>query len=228
VCADFSSPESTLSAAQEAKERLRFCGSGGRMLLINNAGVGEYSEFDDEDEGRIKDIMSINVMAPVMLTKILCADLILRRGAILNVASMAAFQPTPFMCTYGASKSFILNWSISLDAELAAKGCIVRALCPGPCATDFFSSAGYDPSILPDNVTVSNEDVVKCGLHLLTKSKPYGIAGAKNRILNIMSRMMPLGLSGRLAHMAMRHVLNKKGKAGHRKGKYAKSIYTRA
>jgi short-subunit dehydrogenase len=63
-----------------------------------------------------------------------------RGGAIINVASTAAFQPTPYMATYGATKAFVLHWSLALNEELRGTGVRALAVCPGPTATEFFEA----------------------------------------------------------------------------------------
>lgn len=200
---DFSQKNCIIDGIGELKAYLKENGGSGKLLLINNSGIGEYTEFCAADIKRICRIIEVNALAPIMMTKALCDDLICGHGAILNVCSTAAFQPTPFMATYGASKGFLLNWSISISAEMKMRECTVSALCPGPTATNFFDSAGFDHAILPDAVSVSVRNVAEYGLKLIMNKKVYGIPGFRNKILICLSRLVPLKLSGKLALRAM-------------------------
>ena len=87
-------------------------------------------------------MIDLNVRAVVQLTGRLLPLLKARGGAIVNVASTAAFQPTPWMATYGATKAFVLNWSLALNQDLRGTGVRVLVVCPGTTETEFFKRAG--------------------------------------------------------------------------------------
>ncbi|MFP6899645.1 MAG: SDR family NAD(P)-dependent oxidoreductase [Opitutales bacterium] len=87
-------------------------------------------------------VIDLNVRGAVHLTALLLPFLKNRGGAIVNICSLAAFQPTPFVSVYGASKAFLLHWSLSLREELRWTEVAVLAACPGPIRTNFFRAAG--------------------------------------------------------------------------------------
>jgi short-subunit dehydrogenase len=101
-------------------------------LLINNAGFGMVGDFDKLDPERTQQMVALNVAAVVGVTQAILPGMLAQgRGAILNIASMAAFQPTPFMSVYGASKAFVLSFSEGLWGEYRKRGIRVLAICPG-------------------------------------------------------------------------------------------------
>ena len=102
----------------------------GRMLLINNSGFGAYGEFPAPGVDHTLKMIDVNVRAPVELTGRLWDELKARGGMIATVASLAGFQPTPLMTTYAATKSFMLDWSVALDAEAKRHGIRCVAICP--------------------------------------------------------------------------------------------------
>ena len=111
--------------------------------LINNAGFGTHGDFAALDGRRERDEVIVNAYAPVALTRLLLPAMIARKhGAIVNVASTAAFQPVPYMATYGATKAFVLSFGEALAEEVRAHGVRVVVLCPGQTDTAFF--AGID------------------------------------------------------------------------------------
>ncbi|MGC4000513.1 MAG: SDR family NAD(P)-dependent oxidoreductase [Anaeromyxobacter sp.] len=116
---------------------------GGAAWLVNNAGFGVYGRFEGSDPERVAAMLRTNCEALVLLTHAFLPAL---RGApdafVLNVASAAAFQPTPYMTAYGATKAFVLSFTEGLAEELRGAGVGVGAFCPGPVATEFGRVAG--------------------------------------------------------------------------------------
>ncbi|MEK6643561.1 MAG: SDR family oxidoreductase [Planctomycetota bacterium] len=113
-------------------------------VLVNNAGVGEYGEFASQDVAAVERMMLLNMTAVIRLTHAVLPEMVARReGRVLNIASTASYQPTPYMAVYGATKSFVRNWSLSLWRELKASGVNVTCVCPGPVRTEFFDRGGY-------------------------------------------------------------------------------------
>src|SRR5690606_13745068 len=101
-------------------------------LLINNAGFAQHGPYETLDPDRQHDQLQVLVVALADLAQGLVPQLVRRgRGGIINVASTAAFQPTPYLTVYAAAKAFVLSFSQALHAELRGKGVTVTALCPG-------------------------------------------------------------------------------------------------
>lgn len=101
-------------------------------LLVNNAGFGHYGAFEAQEPQRLADMLQVNVVALTELTRRFVPGLVEGQGAILNVASTAGLQPTPYMSAYGATKAYILQFSEALWAEYRGRGLHVVAVCPGP------------------------------------------------------------------------------------------------
>src|SRR5918911_1610120 len=111
-------------------------------LLINNAGFGSTGDFLSLPLERYLEMIDLNIKALVDLTYRYLGPMRERkRGAIINVASTAAFQPVPFMATYAATKAFVLSFSEALWEENRERGVKVLALCPGVTDTNFFEAA---------------------------------------------------------------------------------------
>ncbi len=118
--------------------------------LVNNAGFGSYGRFSALDEDRVHSEVQLNVLALTALTRALWPALLKQArsapttGALINIASTAAFQPVPFMSVYAATKAYVLSFTEGLWYEAKGSGLKVLALCPGPTATEFKQVAGND------------------------------------------------------------------------------------
>lgn len=154
----------------------------GKVLLINNSGFGGYGYFPAPSATHQTGMIDLNVRAVVDLTAGLLPVLKQRGGAIINVASTAAFQPTAYMAVYGATKAFVLHWSLALDQEVRREGVPVLALCPGPTATEFFRRAGLQPGSVADTLSMDSETVVRAALTALAKGRSVVVTGWKNKL----------------------------------------------
>jgi short-subunit dehydrogenase len=113
-------------------------------VLVNNAGFSTTGPAYRADRARETAMVRTDVEAVVDLCTLFLPGMVQRgRGAVLNVASTAAFQPIPGQAAYAASKAFVLSYSHAVRAELAGTGVTVTALCPGPVATEFVEAAGF-------------------------------------------------------------------------------------
>lgn len=172
-------------------------------ILINNAGFGTYGPFDSLDAERELQEIMLNVAAVVDLTHRFLPGMLARRsGSIINVASTAAFQPTPYMAVYGASKAFVLSFSEALWAEYRSKGIRVLALCPGPTSTDFFNVVGTEDAGLGSIETP--EKVVQVALRALERGRPSVISGRQNALRATSVRFAPRGMVARMAERMLR------------------------
>lgn len=123
-------------------------------VLINNAGIGDFSAFASSDAQKLQKVIAVNINAVVSLTHHLLPGMLERKqGKILNLASLAAFSPGPYIAVYAAAKSFILNFSHALAAELKDKGILVSVLCPGDIKTGFQENAGLHGFEVPGKIT---------------------------------------------------------------------------
>jgi len=114
-------------------------------ILVNDAGAGEHGLFAETDLQRELGIIQLNIASLVVLTKLYLRDMLTRNeGKILNLASIASYQPTPRLAVYAATKAFVLSFSDALSYELENTGVTITALIPPPTDTAFFESAGAE------------------------------------------------------------------------------------
>lgn len=176
--------------------------------LINNAGFGSLGEFVTLDVTRELSMIDLNIKTLVALTYLYAAPMKARgRGAIINVASTAAFQPVPFMATYAATKAFVLSFSEALWEELRPHGVKVMALCPGVTETNFFDAA--DIKRPPMRLTQTPEEVVDVALRGLARGKSHVISGWTNYLTTQSERLLPRSVIARIAGGVLRNNIAK-------------------
>ena len=168
--------------------------------LINNAGFGLAGRFDELSLARQLEMIDLNVRALTNLTYVVINDMVLKGGgAILNVASTAAFQPGPGMAVYFATKAYVLSFSEALHEEWKSRGIRVTALCPGPTATEFGSVAGFGKDGAFAKYSVDAPSVVTAGLAALDKGQAIAIPGLLNKFSAQGHRLLPRGMLRRIA-----------------------------
>jgi uncharacterized protein len=160
-------------------------------LLINNAGFGAVGDFAFQPLAKQLEMIQVNVSALVALTHLYLPGMFARRnGYILNVASTASFQGVPYLTTYAATKSFILNFSEGLWAEAKPYGVTVTALCPGSTESNFHATAGAERRARP-HPKQSAEAVVEIGLQALAQGHSHVVSGWNNKLMVWMERFVP-------------------------------------
>ncbi|HET9823741.1 MAG TPA: SDR family oxidoreductase [Chitinophagaceae bacterium] len=161
--------------------------------LVNDAGQGEYGFFTQTDLDREIDIIQLNIISVVSLTKYFLKDMVAENdGKILNVASFVADYPSPLLAVYAASKAFVLSFTEALVNELKDTNITVTALQPGVTDTDFFYKAGEDKTMHYQEMDLSHPAKVAAdGYRALMKGKDKVVSGTKNRIQSLMSNLMP-------------------------------------
>lgn len=167
-------------------------------LLINNAGFGDYGAFSDRSLSKMMEMVQLNIAAVVQLTGLFLPLMQKRKdGAIINVSSIAAFQPIPYMSVYAASKAFILSFSEALWAENKGLGVRVLVVCPGPTESEFYARADFPDSAAALNKTTmaSAQKVVQESLNALNKNHSTAVVGGfTNQIIVNLPRLMPRDL----------------------------------
>jgi short-subunit dehydrogenase len=180
-------------------------------VLVNNAGFGTHGQALEVDVGRTLEMIDLNVRALTELSVVFGGKMAARgSGAIVNVASTAAFQPDPWFAAYGATKAYVLSFSLSLGHELGPRGVTVTCHCPGPTKTEFFEAGGVNVN-LNDGLVMSAKECVAIGLRGMERGKRLAIAGWMNAIAAWFSRVSPLWIvvpvSGWLMRPAARKAL---------------------
>jgi short-subunit dehydrogenase len=167
-------------------------------ILVNNAGYGDNGRVYRADRERLLAMVRLNCEALLDLQARYSPAMAERgRGAILNVASTAAFQPIPGTATYAATKAFVLSLSEATHSELKGKGVAVTALCPGPVKTEFAEVAGVGGAEeqVPDLFWSSPEEVAKAAIDGLASGKRVVIPGLLNRAGAIGGQHTPRALA---------------------------------
>ncbi len=163
-------------------------------LLINNAGLGQVGRVVDNSVAREREMVEVNVVAPVVLTRALLPGMIDRardegrRAGVIVVASILGFIPTPMMATYAASKAFDLFYAEALAAELSGQPVDILALCPGGTRTRFSERAGmksFSPGLSDSPARVAREALTTLG------RRPVHVVGGRNRVVTSLPRLMP-------------------------------------
>ncbi|MDX5373467.1 MAG: SDR family oxidoreductase [Pseudomonadaceae bacterium] len=182
-------------------------------LLVNNAGIGSAGLFVQQDWSREQELIELNVLALARLCHALGADMKRRgRGQILNVASLAAFQPGPLMSNYFASKAYVLHFSEALRSELAPFGVKVSVLCPGPVATAFFRRARlYSGGLERHGQLASPERIALLAMRGLQRNRAIIIPGWRHLLLPQLLRLTPRALVRRVAMRMVRPLLPRTG-----------------
>ncbi|AFY49586.1 short-chain dehydrogenase of unknown substrate specificity [Nostoc sp. PCC 7524] len=163
-------------------------------LLINNAGFGDYGDFAKSDRERQVKMVQLNVLALVDLTHRFLPLMRQRgSGSIINVASITAFQPIPYLSVYAASKAFIVSFSEALWAENRQYGVRVLVTCPGPTETDFFTEANFPPALAETtNKVMTTEEVVRHSLKALERGEPTLIVSdLSTQLRSVVARLVP-------------------------------------
>lgn len=164
-------------------------------VLANNAGFGIAEPFVGSSWERQRELLRTNIEAVAELSHVFGRRMAqARRGAVLNVASVAAFMPGPYMGTYYASKAFVQSFTQALHTELRPYGVHVTSLCPGPVRTSFFSSAGFGPKS-PFRIIALPAGYVACvGLAALRMNKAQVSPGLLAKLIVVFCRIAPRGL----------------------------------
>ncbi|HRQ97640.1 MAG TPA: SDR family NAD(P)-dependent oxidoreductase, partial [Candidatus Accumulibacter phosphatis] len=172
-------------------------------ILVNNAGVLEHGAFVRMDAGRQQQLIDLNVSGlTAMLAQFVPAMVERGRGRVLNVASIAAFQPVPSLATYAASKAYVLSLSESLAEELRDSGVTVTALCPGITATPMLRGAVTASAALarlPDFLVADVDAVAAEGYAACMQGEVIRVPGLLNQAATIAGRAVPKWLLRRIA-----------------------------
>ena len=162
-------------------------------FLVNNAGVGTSGRFAEADLAAEVDLLQLNIVSLVELTRLFLHDMLARRrGRILNVASTAAFLPGPLMSVYYASKAFVLSFSEALAEEVQGSGVTVTALCPGPTVTGFQGRAGAEGTrLVRGPLLMQAAPVAEAGYRGALEGKRIVIPGLANKAMVQALRVLP-------------------------------------
>ncbi len=172
---------------------------------MNNAGFGLYGAFEHQDRARLTELVQLNCEAVVLLSHAFVPQLReSKQGVLLNVASVAAFQPTPFMSVYGATKAFVLSFSEGLAEELRGSGVFVGAYCPGPVETEFSDVAGGGERFAWIPQVLSAEDAAREALGQIARREVVYVPRRFYQLTSLATRVLPRALIRRVSARAHR------------------------
>ena len=180
-------------------------------VLVNCAGVLEQGVFADMEPGSHQGMIDLNISALTGMLSAFVPSMVKQgQGRVLNVASIAAFQPIPMLATYAATKAYVLSLSESLAEELRDTGVTVTTLCPGITATNMLTQAAganQKLSALPDFLVSDVKDVAQQGFDACIKGDAICVPGAVNQLATIASRGAPKWLVRRISGVLGRKAL---------------------
>ena len=156
-------------------------------VLINNAGFGVHGAFTEVALATQREQIDLDVGALVELTHLFLPTIEERRGGVIQVGSLAGFQPVPYMAVYGASKAFVLSFSAALWAEYRPRGVRILALCPGATETAFFDRAGEVPG---SSNRATPREVVLAALEAFDAGRAVVVEGRTNKVAAFLNRLL--------------------------------------
>jgi len=161
-------------------------------VLVNNAGQTVYGKYIETDIHSELALLQLNVGAYISLTKLFLRDMLLRgEGKILNVASIAAKMPGPYMSVYHGTKAFIHSFTEAVRAEVSDSGVTLTSLLPGATATGIFQKAHMENSKIVNHGLTNPAQVAEAGFEALMAGEDMVIAGASNKLLVNAANLLP-------------------------------------
>jgi short-subunit dehydrogenase len=193
-------------APARVKERANAMGRV--SLLVNNAGLGRGG-LSWEDPARQLEMIDLNVRSLVELTNLFLPSMLERRsGQILNLASIAAFQPVPYMAVYSATKAFVVSYTAALAQELRDTGVTATAVCPGPVETEFSDVAGVTTEGVGPFVQTA-EEVAACALDAARAGRAVTTTGVAPAATALLVKLAPRGAAAAVSGFIMRRTIAK-------------------
>jgi hypothetical protein len=161
-------------------------------VLVNNAGYGLHGSFLDLTWERQRHMVELDVICLLQLTRLFVPPMVERGfGHVLQVASTAAFQPTPTFAVYAASKSFVLSFGEALAHELKGTGVSCTVACPGFTQTEFAEVAGHVPGPMARSTRMGAEQVAQIAVKAMLRGRPSLVTGWKNALTAWTTRLVP-------------------------------------
>ena len=172
-------------------------------ILVNNAGFGDYGVFAECPWEKQDEMIRLNILALSHITRHFLPGMISNgHGRILNVASVAAFEPGPLMSVYYASKAYVLSLSEALTVELKGTGITVTALCPGPVNTGFSKAANAeDVSLFKKSSGADARKVAEFAVRKMHKGKPIAVYGILFKVSLVFVKILPRAVVRRLIYL---------------------------
>ncbi|HSM82724.1 MAG TPA: SDR family oxidoreductase [Nodosilinea sp.] len=161
--------------------------------LVNNAGFGDLTAFAESNWQRQNAMLQLNIVALTHLTRLYLPGMIAQgQGRLLNVASLAAFLPGPYLAVYYATKAYVLSFTEALAGELEGTGLTATTLCPGPTQSEFQEqAAASDAKLFTIDAMPTAAEVARYGYAAMEKGQRVAVHGTKNKLLSLGTRLLP-------------------------------------
>ena len=176
-------------------------------VFINNAGFGDYVDVVQSDPATLERMIALNITTLTQLSRLAAIAMSKRgSGAILNVASILSFVPSPHNAVYGATKAYVLSFSEALSEELRGTGVSVTALCPGPTRTGFAAAAHMEKSsVMQSSRLPTGKEVATFGYEALKQKKVVAVHGAQTKFVSLVApRILPRSAIRRIIEKVQR------------------------
>ncbi|MBE6584632.1 MAG: SDR family NAD(P)-dependent oxidoreductase [Ruminococcaceae bacterium] len=167
-----------------AEEEIEVC------ALVNAAGFGKFGKFEDIPLNEQMNMIDLNCKALMAITH-LTLPYMPKGSRVYQLGSLSAFQPVPYITTYGATKAFVLSFTRALNKELESKGIKMIAVCPGWVKTEFFDRAVTDDTIKYYNKFFTSEEVVRRAVYDMYRGKDVSVCGASIRAQVLLTKLLP-------------------------------------
>ncbi len=157
-------------------------------ILINNAGFGKWTKFLDQSVSIYQEMITLNISSVTSLCYLFLPHMLAnKKGIMINISSTGAFQPLPYIAVYGATKSYVLQFTEALAGEYGSSGVKFLAVCPGNTQTNFTQVANADTSGMKSSTV---EDVVSATVKALDKNKSTVVVGCSNYLTSQLPRIL--------------------------------------
>lgn len=179
-------------------------------VLINNAGVGDLTEFRDSSLEKTETMVNLNILTLTKLSRLFIDDICSsKEGALINIASTAAFQAIPCMAVYAATKSFVLSFTEALAEEIKSQQLTTKivCICPGITESEFQVRADMESLKIDRNLVASSAEVAKYTVKSLKKGKTTLVHGLMNKIATLVPRILPRSSVSKLSHQIMKKIV---------------------
>jgi hypothetical protein len=174
-------------------------------FLVNNAGFGIHGDFLDNDAARLAQMQQLNMVTPATLTWHFGRAMRARgRGRILQIASIGAFQPTPYYAAYSATKAYLLSLSEAVRCELRGSGVTVTTICPGLTATEFHEVANHPKTGLIAMTNMTSLEVARIAVRAAQRGRGVVTPGLINWLTGLLVKLVPRSVATVLSGMLVR------------------------
>lgn len=173
-------------------------------MLVNNAGFGVYGKLVEQPADRVMQMIELNLVSLTALTHHYVMEMTERkRGHVLQISSIGAYQPSPLYSVYSATKSYVLSFSEALNHELRGTGVNVTTICPGLTATEFHEVAQHQKPKWMDGMTMTAADVAAIAVRATLNGKAVVTPGFMNKLTAFFVKLMPRSWATSMAARSM-------------------------